>query len=199
MEDLFKEYKLAAMERLQKAKEDKEVDEDAVPFLDIINSHPRYFTSSSCYGRINVIYLPTKSKKDSDFVGKWHRKVSFEEVKKVIENSQPPLWFKMEPYIIHITCCSIDDAANLLELKQKLGQKRGGIFSLKNNRIQIELEGTNRMEVPVKTDNFQIDDNYLRILIDLANVRFEKNQNVWESLKSAFQKIGTESNDNQEK
>ena len=185
----FEQYKQSAMQKLQEAKQKKEVDEDAVPLLDILNSKENYFTSSSCYGRIYLIYLPSYSKKDSRFVGKWHRKVSFEEVKKVLEKEKEPLWFRMEPYILHISCKEMKDAEKILEIKQKLGIKRGGIFATREGRVQIELKGTHKIDCPVKTESYVIDDDYLKILIKEANERFEKNQNVWKNIKKEFEKL----------
>jgi len=177
------------MQKLQEAKEKKEVDELAVPLLDILNEKENYFTSSSCYGRIHLIYLPNYSKKDSKFVGKWHRKVNFEEVKEVLEREGGPLWFRMEPFILHISCRTVEDAEKILRIKQDLGVRRGGIFATKEDRVQIELEGTHKIDCPVKVEDYIVDDDYLRILIKEANERFEKNQKVWESLKKRFESL----------
>jgi len=182
----FEQHKQSAMQKLQKAKDEKEVDELAVPLLDILNSKENFFTSSSCYGRIYLIYLPNYSKKDSKFTGKWHRKVEFDEVKKVIQESPVPLWFRMEAYILHISCKTLEDANQILKIKQKLGVKRGGIFSVKDERIQIEIEGTHKIDTPVKTESYVIDDDYLKILIKEANERMDKNKSVWESLEHEF-------------
>jgi tRNA wybutosine-synthesizing protein 3 len=182
----FPQYKQSAMQKLQEAKDKKEVDEDAIQLLDILNEKENYFTSSSCYGRIHLIYSANYSKKDSKFVGKWHRKVSFEEVKEVLEKEKEPLWFKMEPFILHISCRTTEDAEKILKIKQNLGVRRGGIFATKDGRVQIELEGTHKIDCPVKVGDYVIDDDYLKILIKEANERFEKNQKVWESLEHEF-------------
>jgi len=180
----FEQHKQSAMQKLQKAKDEKEVDELAVPLLDILNSKENFFTSSSCYGRIYLIYLPNYSKKDSKFTGKWHRKVEFDEVKKVIQESPVPLWFRMEAYILHISCKTLEDAQQILQIKQKIGIKRGGIFAMKDERIQIEIEGTHKVDTIVKTDNYTIDDDYLKLLIKEANERFDMNEKIWDKIKS---------------
>ncbi|RLE40441.1 hypothetical protein DRJ16_07170, partial [Candidatus Woesearchaeota archaeon] len=56
-------------------------DADIVEILERINSLENFFTTSSCSGRIVLLKVPhAGSKRDAEFVAKWHRSVSVSEV-----------------------------------------------------------------------------------------------------------------------
>ncbi len=178
------------MKGLEKAKSDGTVDWEVVPYLDLINSVPSLATSSSCYGRIVLMDIPTGLKKDSKFLAKWHRKISFEEFWDALKKANgKSIWFKMEPLIIHISAKDMEAVKKLLEVKNKAGIKRGGIFAISKDRFQIELEGTQRMEVPVKSENFVITEDYGRVLVKEANEKIDKNDKAWKRFEKEFRRV----------
>ncbi len=175
---------------LEKAKEAGLVDVEVLPYLDLINALPFFATSSSCYGRIILLDVPTGLKKDSTFLAKWHRKISFDEFWNSLQSVEGKyVWFKMDPLILHVSVKDIEHARRFLEVKTRAGIKRGGIFSIKPERIQIELEGTQKMEVPVKFHGkILITEEYGEILVEEANARMDRNAKQWERFAEEFRK-----------
>jgi len=187
----FDEIKAELLSLLKNAKGEGVVDEGVIPYLNMINSRPDYVTSSSCYGRIILIDLPNYTKRDSKFLYKWHREVAPEEVWEALQEADGKLvWLKADPLILHVSCRDIEAANQLLKIKAAAGMKRGGIFSIAPNRVQIELEGTYRMELPVRKEGkLLVGKEYTEFLIGQANNKFRKNQDMWERLASAFVKM----------
>jgi tRNA wybutosine-synthesizing protein 3 len=184
----IKETLLAGLEN---ARKEGVVDAEVEPYLAAINSHPDYVTSSSCYGRIVLIDLPDESKKHSQFLERWHRTVSFDEAWDALQKAGgKSVWFKVDPLIIHISCSGIGAAKKLIEAKARAGMKRGGIFHIAANRVQIELDGTHRMELPVKkAGQLLITKEYFRTVVSEANAKFRRNQKAWERLINEFGKM----------
>ncbi|MCK4328081.1 MAG: hypothetical protein KAW41_06490 [Candidatus Diapherotrites archaeon] len=184
----FDDIKRELLRLLENARKKGVVDAEANPYLDLINSNPDYVTSSSCYGRIILIDLPNYTKKDSNFLWKQHNTVSVDDAWAALQSAEGKfVWLKADPLILHVSCRDIDAANALLKVKACAGMKRGGIFSIAENRVQIELEGTYRMEVPVKKEGESlVDKNYFSLLIENANAKFEKNAAMWERFAGEF-------------
>lgn len=177
----FDEIKKDLMELLENAKNEGVVDDGCLPYLELLNAHPNYVTSSSCYGRIHLIDLPDYTKKNTHFVWKQHRKVTSDEVWEALQKAAGTfIWFKMEPLILHVSCRDVAAADKLLKIKLAAGIKRGGIFSIAPNRVQIEVGGTYRMEAPVKKESVLITKDYFDVLVEEANKKFDKNTEMWE-------------------
>ncbi len=176
------------MSGLEEAKRQGLVDKEVIEYLDLINSLPFFATSSSCFGRIILIDVPTGEKKDSKFLRKWHRTVSLDEVWESIQAVEgKKIWMKVDPLILHVSARDIESASRLLDVKTRAGIKRGGIFSIRPGRVQIEIEGTHKMEVPVKFGkNVLIDEEYARVLVEEANARMKGNIKKWERFKAEF-------------
>jgi tRNA wybutosine-synthesizing protein 3 len=184
---MFETMKKAALEKLRTARENGEVDEPALRLLDKINAQNNLFTSSSCWGRILLIDFAGK-KGESKFRAKWHRAVDFSEVKEALETAEgEQLWLRAEPLIIHVSCRDIDAMKRVLDIKNAAGIKRGGVFHIGEDRIQIELEGTQRMETLVKINGkIVVDDPLLEKLVGIANERILENQKDWNELERLF-------------
>ena len=189
----FDGIKKELLSLLENAKEKGVVDEGVIPYLDLINSHPDYVTSSSCYGRIILIDLPNYTKRDSNFLYKRHRTVTPEEAWGALQSAEGRLvWLKVDPLILHVSCRDVAAADRLLKVKAAAGMKRGGIFSIAPNRVQIELEGTYRMELPVKRGGeLLVGREYFEVLSGQANDKFERNAAMWERLGDEFRKMAS--------
>lgn len=187
---MFDNSKASALQKLACAIGKKETDKPALPLLRIINSKEDFFTSSSCYGRILLIdFIGIKGK--SKFIGRWHHKVSFAEVKKaLLKEKGNQIWLRMEPLILHISCRNLAAAKKILDIKNKLCIKRGGIFHIAKDRIQVEFEGTKRAEALVKLgDKILLPDFAFKKLVEIANKRFEENEKDWRELKKEFARL----------
>jgi tRNA wybutosine-synthesizing protein 3 len=192
MDNKFKSQKENALKGLGEARDKGEVDSDMLPLIDYINSLEDYYTTSSCTGRTSVFYDPG-SKKDSDWVGKWHREVSSGEVSEALKNSPASgiIWFMHEPTIIHITCRTLEDASKLVDISRNSGFKKVGILSFKDERIIVEVCGTERIDAPVAIDGRKIiSDEYLKELTQLANAKFGKGMLRLGRLMKALNELG---------
>ena len=190
----FKQQKENALKGLKEAREKGDVDADMLPLIDYVNSLPDYYTTSTCTGRITLFHDPG-SKKDSGWVGKWHRTVEFGEVMKALKTlpQHGTIWFLQEPTIIHINCRTLDDASRLVDLSRNAGYKKASILSFKDERIIVEINGTERINAPLAIDGQQIADNeYIRQLIEIANKKFTKGMTRLEKYLVALKELEKE-------
>lgn len=160
-------------EALQKGK----IDEPMEELCGFIAQTKNYFTSSHCSGRIMLLKAGfEEEKKEAVFYRKWHRKITAKELIEAIESCDESLWFKEEPFIIHIGCGTIENAQKLMKLKDSSGIKRGGIIVLQEGKIMFELTGTGNISVPVmENGKMLVAKEFLEILANTANNKLEKN------------------------
>ena len=192
----FDQYKERAMASLRQAIENKEVDEPILPYLNIINSYDSFYTTSSCYGRITLDLTPVnENKKDHSWLGKWHRVVSYEDINKKLEEASrlsgwEIVWLKQDPFILHIGAKTINDAEKLLHAARELsGLKRVGIMHT-TPRIMIEVMGLDFMSCPLLIkDKKIIEKQELKNIIDIANLKFGRNEERLKVFISNLQKI----------
>ncbi len=176
MGNKFQQQKGDALKGLAEAREKGEADEGMLPLLDRINSLPDYYTTSSCTGRITLFHDPG-GKKGSCWSGKWHREVSVDEIREAVKHlpKTGSVWFMHEPTIIHVVARTLDGASKLVDLARNNGYKKVGILSYKDERILVEICGTERIDAPVADQGrVLVDDQYICYLTDLANRKFKK-------------------------
>jgi len=65
-------------------------------------------------------------------------------------NNKTPLWFKVEPFILHVAAKDIASAQRFLKLVRSVGVKRGGIQSISKDKVLIEVQGNGYMAIPVE-------------------------------------------------
>jgi tRNA wybutosine-synthesizing protein 3 len=169
------------------SKEDKSVkgsiDGHIRQLCDLINSKPDFYTTSSCSGRIVLIKLPHSGRKnEAEWIFVSHDEAGVYNLKN--ELSSPPeesVWFRFEPFILHVAAKRIDDAKRLLDTAQSLGIKRSGIIAL-GNKIVVEIIGTERIDCPVaRGSRMLVSDDYLALLVENANTKIRKN---WDDIKN---------------
>lgn len=62
-----------------------------------------------------------------------------------------------------------------------------GIFNIKSNRVQVVLEGTQNMAVPlIHNGVLMVDRQYVETCIQLANVKMQRNDDLWRKFSSCF-------------
>lgn len=169
----FKKEKLESLENFRKK---GQVDEKVLALLDIINRNPRLVTSSSCSGRIVLLEI-TEKKGDAHFHEKWHREIEFGEVWTPLANysGKRKLWFRCEPFIIHIFAEDLDSAKELTRLARKAGFKRGGIWGFRNDWPFLELMGTSEFALPVFDQELLVSKKHLEYITKTANSTLRKN------------------------
>ncbi len=185
----FKMLKEHHTKTLYEAIDNKKVDEILTLFLLDVVKIPDIFTSSSCAGRIMLLSTDeTENKKISSFHKKYHRKVTFEEIKKdILESSEKDIWFKMEPFIFHFGCKDFEKAREVLSFCQEFGLKKAGIITAKDGKYILEVTSTQYMALPIKeNNNILVSDEYLKFIIDRANKKIEINFERLEKFSKLF-------------
>ena len=176
----FQQAKKMAMKSLQKALEEGRIDEKVMPLLALLNGMDDFFTTSSCSGRIVVMEIPSVGrKKEAHFLGKWHREVSVEEVRKAMEKyKQGEAWLLLQSPIFHISTLSMEKAKKLLRIALQSGFKNSGIKSF-NGRVVVEICSTERLDF-LLAKNGKMICNELNEMVKSANAMMER---IGEKLK----------------
>ncbi|VFQ92606.1 unnamed protein product [Cuscuta campestris] len=198
---------LAAMNSPEPDKSPKgNVDAPIVPLLAAINSHPLYFTTSSCSGRISVFAHPSASSSTSPVKskgGKWvfisHDPVDPDSVSRLLlgdelGQSDPghSFVFRFEPLIIAIECKDVQAAQWLVALAISCGFRESGITSATNKRVIIAIRCSIRLEVPLGcSDRIMVSLEYLKYIAELANEKMDANRKRTDGLLDALLKEGS--------
>ncbi len=174
----FAQQKKFALKRLSQDRKEGKVDEGIFPLLNFFNSQESFYTTSSCSGRI-VLFQDVGNKRDSSFIGKWHRKVEFSEVREKLKKlpAEGIIWLRCEPSILHVVAKNLEGARKLLRLSLATGYKRSGIRGFKEDRYLVEICSTERIETPLgEKGTLFVSEDYLDYLTKIANKKFQKSQ-----------------------
>jgi len=159
----FENQKKVFLKRLDKSKKGS-IDKPIIPLINKINKNPNYYTTSSCSGRI-VLYLPGK-KSELKWLFVSHNSITLKDIQ--INIPQKDIWFKQEPFILHVSCKDLESAQKLLNKARAVGFKRSGIQSIRKNIV--EISATEHLNLPLfKKGNILIDETYLKLIIQEAN------------------------------
>lgn len=179
MKDNFQQRKkdiLSKKDKSSKGKWDKKIKK----LCDEINKLENYYTTSSCSGRIVIMY--DKEKKQSGlFLKVYHDEIKYKKLKNDLNkiNSAELLKFKQESPILHIHCRTLKDARALLRRAQLAGWKKSGIIS-SGERIILELCGTEKLEFFIMNKGrILVNHPFLELIVKRCN----------ENLKSGWLKI----------
>ncbi|KAL8032845.1 hypothetical protein ABFX02_13G123600 [Erythranthe guttata] len=195
----FRKRKTAALAAISSPAPDKSpkgnIDAPIIPLLTAINSHPSYFTTSSCSGRISVLSQPNPSPsapKKKARGGSWlfvsHDPVHPSSLSTIlfpdlagstrpetIEN-QSSLVFRFEPLIIAVECENLEAAQSLVSLAITSGFRESGITSA-SKRMIIAIRCSIRMEVPLgDTQKLMVSREYVEYLVEVANEKMGANR-----------------------
>jgi len=142
MMTIYEEQKKKALERLHIMGADEEV----VEILEALNRLDDFYTTSSCSGRVALICIPEiGAKREAEFIGKWHRAVTKEEVAEAIKAPKKgDLWLISQSPILHVSCRGLEKARALLRVAIESGFKYSGIkaISKDNGKIMVEIMST---------------------------------------------------------
>jgi len=186
----FSLHKQNFLKKLDKSKKGS-IDKKIKILVDKLNKKKKYYTTSSCSGRI-VLFDQGKSKKKNegewlfvshDVVGAKEKKKLFDSIQDVNQKENKNCWFRFEPAIMHVNCSDIENAEKLLKLARGCGFKLSGIIGIK--KATIEIRSSERIDVPVEI----IDPNTLDILIKKANEKMKETHKKINRLKTNLTKI----------
>nr|GMC77290.1 tRNA wybutosine-synthesizing protein 2/3/4 [Ipomoea batatas] len=205
----FEKRKAATLASMNSPEPDKSpkgnIDAPILPLLAAINSHPSYFTTSSCSGRISIFAHPTapsnnpKKAKGGTWVFISHDPVDPDSVSPLLfgttELTQSPgshsLVFRFEPLIIAIECRDVEAAQLLVSLAISCGFRESGITSATNKRVIIAVRCSIRLEVPLGySDRIMVSPEYLKFLVELANEKMGANRKRTDGFLDALLKNG---------
>jgi tRNA wybutosine-synthesizing protein 3 len=179
--DRFLQRKKAVLSKLDKSSIGG-WDNKIKKLCDKINSLSDFYTTSSCSGRI-ILMIEQEKKGEDLFLKTWHEKISFKELKNVLNEiiyKKELIKFKLEPPIIHIACRDLKKATEMLEKAKYLGFKRSSILTCDRNII-IELNSSDRLEFPIiKNKKILVNDEFLKLIMNISN---EKLARGWKKIK----------------
>ncbi|MEM5828082.1 MAG: hypothetical protein QW197_01080 [Candidatus Aenigmatarchaeota archaeon] len=176
--EIFQERKKAAIKKLFEAIERNEVDLPIKDVLIELNKFDLVYSTSSCAGRIALL-VDKGSKKDSYFIAKWHDVVNFQDVIKELKRdmNHELIWFKQEPFIIHLVFPKIKYAIDVVRIARDVGFKHSGIISAKKEKIVVEITGLDRIDFPIIINSeLTISLESFSKIVDLANSKLIRNK-----------------------
>lgn len=186
---MFKEDKKNCLARKDLSREGK-VDDAIKDLVALINEKEDFYTTSSCAGRIVVIKVPESGKKhEAEWLLKRHDPVTLKQVTDSLKKlPKESVWFRQESAILHIACKDLENATKMLTACKEVGFKRSGIISAKH--FILEIMGTEKVDTIIaKEGNLLVDNDYLDILVDIANKRMEKNRERLKKLEKLVKKL----------
>ena len=175
-----------AMKQLAEARKEGKADEDIAELVDLINSDKDLYTTSSCAGRICVLETPREHQKlESEWLGKWHRKVTLQDLQAALKKHTKNVAFlQSECPILHVVARDLEGAESILFAAQQSGFKRSGIQAINPERVLVEICSTESLEVPLaEGGKMLVDDEYLKYLVGIANTKFESGRKKLERLQ----------------
>ncbi|AKG38131.1 MAG: tRNA-wybutosine modification methyltransferase TYW3 [Infirmifilum sp.] len=167
----WNELRDLALKQLEEHKLQGRVDQDIVWLLDLINSSPDYYTTSSCSGRIQVAAGAHPGDKGKlRVIAKWHRIIQPEELTLVLSSTnEDNVWFSVHPPIFHVVARDLRAAKRLLVAARNSGFKHSGIQGL-GKRIIVEIMSMEKIETPLRLHGIQIVGyDSLVLLVEAAN------------------------------
>ena len=180
-----------ALRAIEKANQEEKVDEDIIDILDILNKNKNIFTTSSCSGRAVIIEVPYPgAKPGARFLGKWHKRVEKEDVYRSLESARGGfLMFMVHPPIIHAVVGDPLTGEKLVKAALSSGFKNSGMRGIKG-KIVVELRSTERMDVLIGKDReLLVDDRYIEVLCEMANLMLEKGKRKLHILKEYLNRV----------
>lgn len=187
----FLEAKERALNLLDKAKSKNKVDNGIEQILFLINKSDKFYTSSSCAGRIVLIELPKiGDKRGANFLGRWHRPIKHNELELAAKKGKNGmLWLLAQSPILHITAETNNAADKLLKIAISCGFKNSGLKSI-IGRIIIEICSTERLDAPIgKNGLLFCDEEFLNLLVDISNEIINRSRNKLQRFKQELKNI----------
>ncbi|RLM85219.1 tRNA wybutosine-synthesizing protein 2/3/4 isoform X2 [Panicum miliaceum] len=207
----FARRKAAALAALSSPAPDKSpkggVDAPIAPLLEVLNSHPDLFTTSSCSGRVSVLAQPqegqgqgaAKPKKKARGGGWVYVSHDPADPDAVVEQlfgrsgsgaAGDELVFRFEPMIVAVECSDAAAAAALVAAAISAGFRESGITSLQK-RAMVAIRCSIRMEVPLgQSGELVVSPEYVRYLVRIANSKMEANKKRMDGFLDLLQTKG---------
>ncbi|CAG5136566.1 unnamed protein product [Candidula unifasciata] len=156
------------------------VDEALHDVVNLINSMPMYFTTSSCSGRTIVVQNQNAENKIQKNGCKWlhvtHDKVQVVDIENAVEDLTGEAVFKFEPMVMHVQCQSLEDARRMHQAAVAAGFRNSGITVGTKGKIITAIRSTHSLEAPLSSEGkILVSNDYLKYLTASANRKLEEN------------------------
>lgn len=176
-------------ETLHTAMREKKIDPLMIGISKFIEKTKQYFTTSTCSGRITLMDLnEDESKKENVFYRKWHRRVTFNEVWKAIEGygKKGNVWLRQDAFVYVIGTNTWENGKKIIAACQEAGVKRYGIHHFEEDKIMMEIFGTQNMSIPVIVKGKLISEKKsVQEYVKIANRKWKRN----EEKRKTFEKV----------
>ncbi len=133
------------------AKQDKSkkgsIDERIIPLITLINSKDRYYTTSSCSGRV-YFWQGSGKKNETEWISVSHDLITTDFLD--IPMRQGVLWLRLEGFVLHVACKDLNAAEELLDIARRI-YKKSCLLST-TNKIIVEIRGGEIIEMPFMMD-----------------------------------------------
>ena len=136
---------------------------------DVVDAQ-RQFLSSLFSSEITIDYASSKSALHTDF------------------QDMQPVYFKFEPFILHVAAPTVDQGQALLATAFDAGYRTSGLIHGKK-RCMVQLKDTLKIDAPIgfynpatKILSLIVDKSYIIYLVVLSNQKFTENERRMEKL-----------------
>ncbi|XP_031253784.1 tRNA wybutosine-synthesizing protein 2/3/4 isoform X1 [Pistacia vera] len=197
----FDQRKAATLASLNSSVTDKSpkgtLDTPIIPLINALNSHPNYFTTSSCSGRISLFSHPKNRPKGGAWLYITHDPADAESVVSLLFPTEPThpaescptpndLVFRFEPLIVAVECRDVESAQSLVSIAVSCGLRESGVASV-SKRVIVGIRCSIRLEVPFGENGaILVSREYVRFLVGVANEKMEANRRRTEGFLQAL-------------
>lgn len=184
----FEAEKRIFLEKTDKSRKGS-VDKQIRKLMKHVNSHPDYYTTSSCAGRILLMEISkTGRKDDAKFIFAAHRKVLPKEIiGALMAKTKNIVRLQQQNVILHIACRDIDSATKILSAARDSGFMQSGIIPLR--KVVVEIKNPDGISMIVKKGkSILLDESYLKIACKEMNDKLEQNYKRINKLLSSLKK-----------
>jgi len=176
----FQNNKKTFLTKMDKSKKG-DIDAKALPIINIINSLPEYYTTSSCSGR--VYFWRSKGRKNET---EW-LKVSHDSIETSffeLEDTEGVIFLRVEDFIIHVACKDLPSANKLMMVARQMYKK--SCFLSVSSKIVVEIKGSEFMDMPFYSNGKPLYAGDLPFLMDMIQQKLRK---IWERREKLEEKI----------
>ncbi|XP_028918251.1 tRNA wybutosine-synthesizing protein 3 homolog isoform X3 [Ornithorhynchus anatinus] len=141
------------------------VDAAVAELVRSLNQRARFFTTSSCAGRLLLLQrILALQKASGDAV------------------------LKFEPFVLHVQCRELQDAQLLHSVAIESGFRNSGITVGRKGKTMMAVRSTHVLEVPLShKGKLMVSQEYIDFLIQIANEKMEENKRRIERFYSRLQ------------
>ncbi|XP_054720316.1 tRNA wybutosine-synthesizing protein 3 homolog [Uloborus diversus] len=152
------------------------VDSRISDLVNVLNSHPSYFTTSSCSGRAIIFTSSDVKKKGCSWIFVSHDQVSSKEIINSLKSHSGSAVLKFEPFILHVQCSTIADAQKMHALSIQSGFRNSGFSIGRSGKIILAVRSTLALEVPISSEGcLLVSSEYIAYIVDNLNQKMEEN------------------------